>query len=123
MIKNKHQYLEFKSPRGESYYLNSLFLQKAIFYLEKLWLMSLENKEEYEACLFESREFKKFYKYFDSSDTKTMISERLPESIYEGKIGNFSILLSMIVDSQNKDWKTEKFIQWINSIDESLLDD
>ena len=119
MIKNKHQYLEFKSPKGESYYLNSLFLQKAVFYLEKLWLISLENKEEYEACLFESREFKKFYKYFESLDTNICISERLPETVYEGAYVN---LLSLLSDSNNKDWKTEKFIQWINSIDESLFD-
>ena len=122
MINNKHQYLEFKSPKGESYYLNSLFLQKAVFYLEKLWLISLKNKEEYEACLFESREFKKIYKYFESVNTNTIISERLPETIYEGKIGNLSNLLSIIADSHNKDWKTEKFKQWINSLDESLLD-
>ena len=122
MIKNKHQYLEFKSPKGESYYLNSLFLQKAVFYLEKLWLISLENKEEYEACLFESREFKKLYKYFDSLDTNSCISERLPETAYEGPYVNLVTLLSLLSDSNNKDWKTEKFIQWINSIDESLLD-
>ena len=122
MINNKHQYLEFKSPKGGSYYLNSLFLQKAVFYLEKLWLLSLENKEEYEACLFESREFKKIYKYFESVNTNTIISERLPETIYEGKIGNLSNLLSIIADSHNKDWKTEKLKKWINSLDESLLD-